>query len=458
MRPGWSILALLRSSRTIRKSRHRLWTMSAPDPMVFPRARWTRPLLQFSLIILVAFTLLWGIELLRRQDPFLRILAQAPADLQHLELYLERPQLTLRDGMRPLATLQFDALEIERSRIHWRAKNLRRAVLYDERGAPIGTARADEVLYNYPAKRLHISGNPTLTIRRHPLGNTPLTVLTAYLQWDLRKQQIDVELPTQLRWQDGQGVIQSLRWDLASGVIELERGAFRVSASLLQDQPPAKREVDIQWDSAVLRSDRSEVKGLRLKDGDTLATAEHADVYDRKRYALATGKLRLEDPRIDMEGVKLEIWYAENQKRALLQNGVRMRIKPRQTQPPTQGEPESEVEQAKRYPVDATCNQIEYFYRRKVAYLRGEIKAVQQLPEGRTRTLFANEAEYDQKAERLILKGKVTLDEPNRIRLETELAIVSLREGDETVELPKGASGIFYYSEEEEATPPNGNR
>lgn len=416
-----------------------------------------RPLLNLTLLILGALALLWGVELVRRQDPFLRFLNTAPSDLQQLELYLERPTLTLRDGARPLATLQLERLEIERNRVHWRAVGLRQASIYDEQGKVMGTARADELTYNYPAKRLHIAGDPTLRIARHPLGNQPLTVQTAFLHWDLRKKQINIELPTRLQWSDGRGEIQKLRWDLASNAIELEHGAFRVSSAVFQERAQPKREVDIRWDTATLRSDRSEVKGLRLKDGDTLATAERADVFDRKRYALATGTLRLEDPRVDLEGAKLEIWYGENQKRALLQNQVRMRVKPRETQPPA--EDETEVEQAKRYPIDATCDEIEYFYRRKVAYLRGNIKAIQQLPEGRMRTLTADEAEYDQKNERLILKGKVTLDEPDRIRLETTLAIVSLVEGEETVELPKGASGVFYYTEEdEEAPPPNGNR
>lgn len=416
-----------------------------------------RPLLNLSLFILGALALLWGIELVRRQDPLLRFLNTVPSDLQQLELYLERPTLTLRDGARPLATLQLERLEIERNRVHWRAVGLQQALIYDEHGKVIGSARARELVYNYPAKRLYISGDPTLRITRHPLGNQPLTVQTAYLNWDLRGQRIDAELPTRLRWSDGQGDIQKLRWNLASGAIELEQGAFRVSSAVFQERAQPQREVDIKWDSAILRSDRSEVKGLRLRDGDTLATAERADVFDRRRYALATGKLRLEDPRVDLEGAKLEIWYAENQKRALLQNQVRIRIKPRETQPPS--EEETELEQAKRYPIDAACDEIEYFYRRKIAYLRGNIKAIQQLPEGRTRTLTADEAEYDQKNERLILKGKVTLDEPNRIRLETTLAIVSLVEGEETVELPQGATGVFYYTEEdEEASPTNGNR
>jgi len=431
--------------------------MSAPEPI--RRARLLRPLTQFSLLVLMTLALVWGITLIRRQDPFLRAVANLPPDLQGLELLLEQPTLTLRDGERVWATLRVDALAIERNRVHWRAIRLRQAVLYDERGKPIGTARAGELTYNFPAKRLYIAGNPTLTIRRHPLGDFPLTVQTAWLNWDLRYQQIHTDLPTRLSWQDGQGAIERLRWDLASGVLTLERGRFQVSSTLVQERAQPKREIDIQWDTAKLRRDHSEVQGLRLRDGDTFATAERADVYDRKRYALATGNLRLEDPRIDIDGKQLEIWYGENQKRARLQNSVRMRVKPRETQPPPAGEEESEVEQAKRYPIDATCDDLEYFYRRKVAYLRGNIKAVQQLPEGRTRTLYADEAEYDQNKETLTLKGKVILDEPDRLRLETALAIVSLKEGEETVELPRGAKGVFYYTEEdEEATPPNGNR
>ena len=431
--------------------------MSAPD--LTQRARLLRPLTQLSLLVLITLALVWSIALIRRQDPFLRVVANLSPELQELELLLEQPTLTLRDGKRVLATLRFDALAIERNRVHWRATRLRQAVLYDERGKPIGTARADELTYNFPAKRLYIAGNPTLTIHRHPLGDFPLTVQTAWLNWDLRYQQIHTDLPTRLRWRDGQGTIERLRWDLASGVLTLERGSFRVDSALIQERAQPKREIEIRWDTAKLRSDYSEVRGLHLRDGDTLATAERADVYDRKRYALATGNLRLEDPRIDIEGKQLEIWYGENQKRARLQNSVRMRIKPRQTQPPSEGEDESELEQAKRYPIDATCDEIEYFYRRKVAYLRGNIKAVQQLPEGRTRILYAEEAEYDQNKETLTLKGKVILDEPDRLRLETALAIVSLKEGEETVDLPRGAKGVFYYTEEnEEATPPNGSR
>lgn len=82
---------------------------------------------------------------------------------------------------------------------------------------------------------------------------------------------------------------------------------------------------------------------------------------------------------------------------------------------------------------------------------------MQQLADGRTRTLTASEAEYDQKNERLILRGKVVVDEPQRIYIETELAIVSLVEGEETIETPKGAKGYFYEEEEEETPPPNGN-
>ena len=115
--------------------------MSAPEPI--RRARFARPLLQLSLLVLFSLALFWGVELLRRQDPFLRAVANLPPELQQLELLLERPTLTLRDGARVLATLHFDALAIERNRVHWRAKRLRQAILYDAHGKPIGTARAD---------------------------------------------------------------------------------------------------------------------------------------------------------------------------------------------------------------------------------------------------------------------------------------------------------------------------
>ncbi|MDW8106722.1 MAG: hypothetical protein RMK45_04485 [Armatimonadota bacterium] len=430
---------------------------TAPEVQLRQGTPLMRALLRLILALMLAVALLWGIELLRRQDPFLRTMTHLPPALQHLELYLERPTLTIRDGTRLVATLQLDALEIERNRVQWRARNLRQATIYDERGNRIGIAQAGELMFNYPARRLHITGNPTLTMYRHPFGTTPLTVQTAHLRWDLRMRRLSADLPTQLRWRDGYGTIQTLAWDLGAGVVELGAGYFRVSSTMLQERAQPKREVEFRYDFAVKHTDHLEVRNLFLRDGDTTATAERANVHERKRYALATGKLRLEDPRIDIEGAKLEVWYGENQKRARLQNQVRLRIKPRKTEPPPEGEPETELEQAKRYPIDATCDEIEYFYRRKVAYIRGNIKAVQQLADGRTRTLTASEAEYDQKNERLILRGKVVVDEPQRIYIETELAIVSLVEGEEKIETPKGAKGYFYEEEEEETPPPNGN-
>ncbi|MDW8052170.1 MAG: hypothetical protein RMJ83_06805, partial [Armatimonadota bacterium] len=375
---------------------------TAPEARFWQGTPIVRSLLRLTFALALAVALLWGIELLRRQDPFLRTLAHIPPALQHLELYLERPTITMRDGARIMATLQLDALEIERNRIQWRARNLRQATFYDERGNRIGVAQANELLFNYPARRLHIMGNPTLTMYRHPFGTTPLTLQTAHVFWDLRLRRLKADLPVHIRWNEGYGTIQTLRWDFNAGTLQLGTGRLYISSTAFQEGAQPKRKVEIAYEFAVMHKDRLEVQNLRLRDGDTVATAERADVYERQQYALATGKLRLEDPRIDIEGGKLEVWYGENQKRARLQNQVRIRIKPRKTEPPPEGEPETELEQAKRYPIDATCDEIEYFYRRKVAYIRGNIKAVQQLANGRTRTLTASEAEYDQKNERLI--------------------------------------------------------
>jgi hypothetical protein len=69
-------------------ARHR-WMMSAPE--LTRRARLLRPLTQLSLLVLITLALVWSVELIRHQDPFLRAVANLPPDLQGLELLLEQP-------------------------------------------------------------------------------------------------------------------------------------------------------------------------------------------------------------------------------------------------------------------------------------------------------------------------------------------------------------------------------
>ncbi len=406
-----------------------------------------RPLLAGLISLLGALALLWFIQLLRQQDPFLQRMNRLPPDMQGIAVHIQSPTFVLRSDARRLAEVDAERLDLNRNRTEWVATGLRRAVLYDEQGEPFAYAHAQQLLYNQPLRRLHLGGHTQVRFVNHPLSKGELTVQLEWLTWDARKEVLETQYPVRFQWAEGYGNARAIVWDLASERITVEAGDFRVRASLQETN--RQREVQVKFARSIIEREVQRGEGLEFRDGDTSALAPQAEVYDRRKYALATGDLLLEDPRIDISGKRLEIWYGENQKRAKLTEQVRLRIKPQKSAEPPP-EDEDEIERAKRYPIDATADEIEYFYRRKVAYLRGNIQAVQTLPDGITRTLTADLAEYNQRDETLILRGNVVIDEPKRMRLQTDLAIVSLKEGEEKIQLPNGTSGVFYYTEEEE--------
>jgi lipopolysaccharide export system protein LptA len=255
-----------------------------------------------------------------------------------------------------------------------------------------------------------------------------------------------------LEWDGGRAHAERLALNLRESSLYIEKGSLRLQA----DERDKRREIEIEFGTFDYRGDLRKGQNLKFRDGDTTAFAPYAEVDNKRRYALATGELWLKDPRLDLQANKLEVWYAENQKRALLTQSVRMRIKPREQtdQPPS--DEEDKLQEAKRYPVEAECGQIEYFYRKKIAIITGGIKATQRLKDGRERKLQADRAEYDQKNEVLVLIGNVVLEDHDG-SFKAPRLIVSVKEGDEWVKAPEGVQGLVYYTEEEEpneSTPP----
>ncbi|GBC92805.1 Lipopolysaccharide export system protein LptA [bacterium HR15] len=414
-----------------------------------PAAPAKHALLLALLMVLASLALLWGVELLRRQDPFARLARQmAQSGLQNIELRLNDAAITLREGKRMLARLQVERIDIEKSRILWHAVHLREGVFYDEQGKEMGRASATEILYNQPTRQLYITGTPTLTLLHNPiLANAlPLTLRAPTIRWDLRKAQITIEQPFSLEWQGGIAHAERLVLTLRDSHLRIEKGTLR-----LQDEQSKRREIEIEFGVFEYRGDIRKGQNLKFRDGDTTAFAPYAEVDNKRKYAIATGDLWLKDPRLDLQANKLEVWYAENQKRALLTQNVRMLIKPRESanEPSTEEQEENKLQEAKRYPVEAECGQIEYFYRKKVASITGGIKAVQRLKDGRERKLSADRAEYDQKNEILTLVGNVVLEDPDG-KFKAPRLIVSAKEGEEWVRAPEGVQGTIYYTEEEE--------
>jgi lipopolysaccharide export system protein LptA len=407
------------------------------------------------IVVVGAIALLWSVELIRRQDPFAQLARRMEqSGLQSIELRLNDAHITLREGNRVMAQLQVDRIDIEKSRIQWHVVNLREGTFYDEKGRLLGRASAAEALYNQPARQLHITGTPIITLLNNPIleSASPLTIRAPAIRWDLRRAQIAIEHPFHLEWDGGRAHAERLALNLRESSLYIEKGALRLQA----DERDKRREIEIEFGTFEYRGDLRKGQNLKFRDGDTTAFAPYAEVDNKRRYALATGELWLKDPRLDLQANKLEVWYAENQKRALLTQSVRMRIKPREQtdQPPS--DEEDKLQEAKRYPVEAECGQIEYFYRKKIAIITGGIKATQRLKDGRERKLQADRAEYDQKNEVLVLIGNVVLEDHDG-SFKAPRLIVSVKEGDEWVKAPEGVQGLVYYTEEEEpneSTPP----
>jgi lipopolysaccharide export system protein LptA len=229
-----------------------------------------------------------------------------------------------------------------------------------------------------------------------------------------------------------------------------------------QDNRKQQRELKITWKGrARSQNDILKVSDLQVLDGDTEMNAKSAELDNEQQHVVATGNLLLKDPRAELTGDKLEAWLDE--KRALLTGSVRLLVKPKEngeqkpsvekrtetgTQPPDEEE-KFTLENVKKYPIVITCDRIEYFYRKKAASLTGSLKATQTLRNGKTRTLTAEKAEYDQKKEILTLIGNVTI-EFEKGKLLTPKVVVSVKEGDEWFEADPG-SGVITVDEEEES-------
>lgn len=404
-------------------------------------------MLMGSLCVMAA--LLWSIELLRRQDPFARFNQRfAEAGLGNVAVRFEQVELTLRDEQMKWAEVKADRIDLSRDRIEWRVINIRESQLYEE-GELFAKATAKLLLYQTSKQQAQLSGNPKITILKNRwLQDQPMTARVSEIHWDTRARKITAPSETHLQWKEGRATVKGFTLDLSNRQITLGAGAL-----FMQAQPPGsendkKRELKITYSGAKGIKDVLDVDDLTVTDEDTVMKAKRASYNEKTRYVMATGSLSLTDPKVELTGDKMEAWLRE--KRALLSNKVQLLVKPKEENiaPPNTDQEETTLQSARRYPVVVTCDQIEYFYRKKIAYLKGNLKAVQKVKDGKTRTLTAQSAEYDQKKEILILKGNVVLEHEDG-RFNAPEVIVSVKEGDEWIQV-KGGSGVVFVEDEEE--------
>lgn len=205
-------------------------------------------------------------------------------------------------------------------------------------------------------------------------------------------------------------------------------------------------------------------------DEGTVLHAKDFTWNDKTKVAHASGDLRMTDPQADAVGADAEIQYARDKKLVIMTGGVHITLKPKEKGAPKAGSSkpaaaapssaqqkpdapsdEDTVATSRRYPVEVTCDRVEYQYAQAVkhAVLTGSFKAVQKLPD-KTRTLRAEKAEWFGVEEKIILHGPVHWEDTRGQTGDTKNDVtIFTKEGDERLQTTGGKITIPVDEDEE---------
>ncbi len=233
-------------------------------------------------------------------------------------------------------------------------------------------------------------------------------------------------------------------------------GISGLAVSLLYAQPPAPRRAgaaaptagkDRYVDYVGLRMNRRQTNGgwvtslstgVKFTFEDTILRTDMAAFNEKTQVATSPGRVQIDDAQNTIVGNKGVAYYGKA--RAVLTGNVRVLARPR---PQNANAPEGSLRREFRDPVAITCDRVEYRWRRRVAVATGNLTFRQ-----RDRTLTAEKAVYDGRAETVLLTGKVRgFDRSDEIR--SPSALIGLREGEEFLELTGGVQGKIRVDDEE---------
>lgn len=235
--------------------------------------------------------------------------------------------------------------------------------------------------------------------------------------------------------------------------------------------PRQVRTWTIEYDEAVHSDKTGEGSAKVVKVTTDEGTVLHAQVFtwnDKTKTAHASGDLRMTDPQADAVGTEAEIQYARDKKLVILKGMVHLTLKPKEKDGPQGGaaaakdagasEEDHSAAALRRYPVEITCDRLEYRYARDVkhAVLTGSFKAVQKLPD-KTRTLLADKAEWFGVEEKIVLHGPVHWEDTKGQTGDTKSDVtVFTKEGDERLQTSRGKITMPVDEDEEKpaAAPP----
>lgn len=234
---------------------------------------------------------------------------------------------------------------------------------------------------------------------------------------------------------------------LAAALVAAAVPAITISAQDPQPKEPSYKYVELlNADSSRFKLGSEKVyilKGnVKMRQGDTLLVADSVEYNEDEKVqtAVATGNLRITDPQNDITGAKGTSYFRE--KRAVVDGNVKIVTKPKGGQAKTS---KDGIKSNWKEPATITCDKLEYLYKGKVAKLSGNLKITQK-----NRIVTADSALYQVKDELITLSGNVNgRDEKNQTFSSPSDVIVSLKEGDEWIEM-KHAVGKFRVEIDEE--------
>ncbi len=269
---------------------------------------------------------------------------------------------------------------------------------------------------------------------------------------------------------------------LLTGTLAAARQDGAAKAPVAPAAPAAAKQPrmwTIEYEEAVHSDKTGEGSAKVVKVTTDEGTVLHSLVFtwnDKTKIAKASGDLTMTDPQADATATEAEIQYAKDKKLVIMTGAVHVTLKPKEkeapaaggspapapaapgaakaTEPAKKGEPGKDGEtaaEARRHPVDVTCERLEYSYARTVkhAVLTGSFKAVQKLSD-KTRTLYAEKAEWFGVEEKVILRGPVHWEDTKGQKGDTNNDVtIYTKEGDERLQT-KGGKITMPVDDEEE--------
>lgn len=194
-------------------------------------------------------------------------------------------------------------------------------------------------------------------------------------------------------------------------------------------------------------------------EGDLRVTGSRAQYNNASHILIAEGNLVLEDPKYRITGDRAEVNHARDQKIAVITGNVQIVIKPKEPPSDPGNASNEDLSEARRAGGVIRCDRVETRYKSEFSRLSGNLVFRQTITRnGRRieRTLTAQRAEYDGKAEKLTLFPPVKGHDTDGQRMEFDDVVhVGTKEGAETLESRRGKFLFLIEEEDEGAKPPS---